>query len=143
MGRTLGKSKNRRESGTFIVLPHALIDHPDFASLTPTALKVLLWLARRYNGHNNGDLSVTASQIKTFGVGSTASLSKALKELQAKSWIVRTRAGFFQRQNHRCSLYALTWKPIDECPGKDLEHAPTNAPLRSLTLEKRANQPVQ
>lgn len=143
MAKSYGKSKGRKESGSFIALPHALIDHPDFASLTPTALKVLLWLARRYNGHNNGDLSVTASQIKPFGVGSTASLSKALKELQAKRLIVRTREGFFQKQNPRCSLYALTWKPIDECPGKDLELQPTNAPLRSLTLEKRTNHPVQ
>lgn len=143
MAKSFGKSKGRGEVGTFTTLPHALIDHPDFSSLTPTALRVLIWLARHYNGRNNGDLSATLSQIKAFGVRSAASLTKALDELQEKNWIICTRTGRFMRPGARCSLYGLTWKAIDECPGKDLEHPPTAAPLRSLSLEKRANNPVQ
>lgn len=142
MAKSYGKSKGRRESGGFVLLPHALLNHPDFISLTPTGLRVLLWLAKHFNGRNNGDLSVTAGQVKTFGIGSSASLSRALAELQEKRWIVCTRTGRFMKPGGRCSLYGLTWLPIDDCPGKDLEHPPTTAPIRSLSLEKRAKNPV-
>lgn len=143
MAKTYGKSKGRRESGTFTALPHALIDHPDFANLAPSALRVLIYLARQYNGRNNGDLSAPLSRVKAFGVKSSASLSTALDELKEKRWIICTRTGRFMKPGARCSLYGFTWLRIDECPGKDLEHPPTAAPLRSLSLEKRAKNLVQ
>lgn len=143
MAKTFGKAKGRRESGTYTALPHALIDHPDFANLSASALRVLICLARQYNGRNNGDLSAPLSRVKESGVKSSASLSTALDELKQKRWIICTRMGRFMKPGARCSLYGLTWLPINECPGKDLEHPETVVPLRSLSLEKRAKNLVQ
>lgn len=136
MARTRLKSKGRQETGYFIRIPWLLFDHPDFASLSGSALKVLLGLIRQFRGANNGDLSASFGQAKKWGIGSRTSLVKALDELRVKRWIVRTREGHFTNPGGRCALYAITWQPVNDCPGKDLEHQPTNRPLRSLSLEK-------
>jgi hypothetical protein len=33
-------------------------------------------------------------------------------------------------------LYAITWQPINECEGKDLEVRATSTPHRKFSLEK-------
>ena len=38
-------------------------------------------------------------------------------------------------KNYPC-LYALTWQPIDECRGKNLELSPTTTAPRKFSLEQ-------
>jgi len=142
MAKSREKSKGRRETGTFSMLPHVVQDHPDFLSLSGSALKVFLWLVRQYNGRNNGNLSATITQLKSRGIASTATLTKVLDELQNKTLIVRTREGRFLNPGGRCALYAMTWCAIDDCPGADLEVKATNAPPRSFAA-KRTECPLQ
>ncbi|MFC4878117.1 hypothetical protein [Microbulbifer halophilus] len=111
------------------------MDSDDFRSLSGGAIKVLLGLLRQYRGNNNGDLSATLNQAREWGVGSSATLAKALQELQDRALVVRTREGRFLKPGGCCALYALTWQSIDECRGK-LEIAPTRAPMRSFSLER-------
>jgi hypothetical protein len=106
---------------SFIGLPHYILKSPEFAALTPNAVKLLIELAKEYKGENNGDFSAAYSVLKTRGWRSPGTLSKALKELLEKGWIVTTRHG----GRHRCSLYAVTWWPINGCGGK-LELAAEN-----------------
>lgn len=106
---------------SFIGLPHYILKSIEFASLTPNAVKLLIELAKEYKGSNNGDFSAAYSVLKMRGWRSPGTLSKALKELLEKGWIVTTRHG----GRHRCSLYAVTWWSIDECGGK-LELATEN-----------------
>jgi len=135
MARSRLKSKGRTDRGGFIAIPNALHDHPAFSELSGTALKVLLGLARQYRGANNGDLSASHTQAVKWGVGSKTSLAKALVELQRDGLIIRTREGFFINPGGRCALYALAWRPIDDCPGKSLEIASTLTPSLKLTME--------
>ena len=141
MGRTLAKSKGRRESGTFAAIPHAVMDSEDFRSLSGGALKVLLGLLRQYRGANNGDLSATFASASNWGIGSKATLSKALEELQERDLIIRTREGRFIKPGGCCALYAVTWRPIDPCDEK-IELSPTTVAPRKFSLE-RAENPVQ
>ncbi len=136
MAASYGKSKGRKEAGGFSMFLHVVEDHPDFLSLSGSALKVLHWLVRQYNGKNNGNLSATITQLKHRGIASTATLTKALDELQAKNLIVRTREGRFLNPGGRCALYAVTWLAIDECRGADLEVSATRAPPRSFAVKK-------
>lgn len=142
MAKSYGKSKGRREAGGFSMFLHVVEDHPDFLSLSGSALKVLHWLVRQYNGRNNGNLSATITQLKSRGIASTATLTKVLDELQNKNLIVRTREGRFLNPGGLCALYALTWHAIDECPGADLEVNATRAPPRSFSI-KRTERPLQ
>lgn len=141
MARTLAKSKGRTASGTFAALPHVMMDSEDFRTLSGGALKVLLGLLRQYRGGNNGDLSASFTQAEGWGVGSKSTLTKALEELQQCNLIIKTREGRFTRPGGCCALFALSWRPIDECGGK-LEITPTITPPRKFSLE-RANHPVQ
>ena len=129
MAKSYGKSKGRKEAGGFSMFLHVVEDHPDFQSLSGSALR------------NNGNLSATITQLKPRGIASTATLTKVLSELQDKNLIVRTRQGRFINPGGRCALYAVTWYAIDDCPGADLEIKSTNAPPRCFAT-KRAERPL-
>jgi hypothetical protein len=135
MARNRLKSKGRSEKGSFLSIPSALHDHPEFCNLSGSALKVLLGLLRQYRGSNNGDLSASHSQAVKWGVSSKTSLANALSDLQEYNFIIRTRQGYFTNPGGRCALYALAWKPIDECAGKDLEIYDTTTPRLKLSLQ--------
>lgn len=141
MAKDRRRAKGRKESGSFALLPHAVMDSKDFRALSGGALKVLLGLLRQYKGANNGDLSAPFTQAVRWGIGSKTTLAKALRELQELNLIVCTREGRFIKPGGCCALYALTWKPIDECGGK-LEVSSTVTPTRKFSLE-RAENPVQ
>jgi len=116
------------------VLPKALMAHPDFRELSPSALKVLMVLGYQYNGRNNGNLAATHTMLEAWGGMAEATLSRALKELQERELIIKTRTHYKGRDGARPALYGLTWIPIHECPGKNLEVAATATGLRSLTI---------
>jgi hypothetical protein len=116
MQMTRQRSYKHYKKGTFLSLPHDVMDHHDFLSLSPKACKLLLDLGRQYNGFNNGDLCAAFSIMRKRGWNSNAQLQKAKKELLNKNLIVLTRQGG-RRKNMPC-LYALAWLDIDECKNK-------------------------
>ena len=108
------RHKGRGTTYSHIQIPHYILTSAAFGDLTANAIKLLLELAKEYKGHNNGDMSCAYSVLKQRGWHSPGTLSAAKDELLAKGWIICTRQG----GSRRCSLYALTWWPIDDCPGK-------------------------
>lgn len=113
-------------------LPKALMEHPDFRELSPSATKVLMVLGCQYNGKNNGDLAATKTIMKAWGGMADHTLCKALKQLRERNLIIRTRTSYRQRDGQKCALYALTWVPVDPCPGKALEVQDSHKARRSL-----------
>lgn len=108
------RQKGRSASGSFVALPHSVLRSREFGSLSPKGVKLLIELAGLYNGQNNGDLSCAFSVLKGRGWRSAGTLALAIRELLGTRFLVVTRHG----GKHRCSLYAVTWWPIDECKGK-------------------------
>lgn len=108
------KAKRRQTTGQFLLLPHQVLKHSDFISLSPRATRLLIDLGLQFNGHNNGDLCAAMSLMKKRGWTSNDQLNKAKKELIEKKLILLTRQGGKKRAN----LYAITWQPIDDCKGK-------------------------
>lgn len=132
------KSKSTKSSPRFAGIPHTVMHHPDYISLSPNAIRLLLELAMQFNGYNNGDLSAAWTLMKKRGFRSQTTLNVALQELMQKRLIERTREGRFLNPGRLCALYALAWQPVHACPGKQLEIGPTIKPLRSFALEKYA-----
>lgn len=132
MSRTLQKSKSRRESGDFILVPKHILESQEYAALTPRAVKLLFDLFVQFNGKNNGDFTAAWVVMRRRGWGSKAMLYRSLKELLDAGWIVLTRRGGKAQLGARriCSLYGVTWKPIDPCDGK-IEIQPTRVPLNA------------
>ena len=106
--------KGRQTTNSFLGLPHHVLDHDNFRTLSPKATKLLIDIAAQYRGSNNGDLCAPFSLMKNRGWNSCDQLDKAKKELVAKDVIRVARQGGL----NKCNLYALTWFPIDECNGK-------------------------
>ena len=109
------QKKGRAKGHKFVMLRHDVVDSANFQSLSLVAMRLLFCLARQYNGHNNGDLSAAATVLKKWGWNSSSSIQKAIEELLEKRWIVLSRQGGL---GIGCSLYAITWLPIDDCKGK-------------------------
>lgn len=106
--------KGRRESGSFLALPHDCLNHENFFKLSPHSVKLLVDLATQYKGSNNGDLCLTWSMMEKRGWRSQSTLDKSRRELLHFGWIELTRQG----GRNQPSLYAITWQSIDECKGK-------------------------
>lgn len=134
MSRRSAKDKGNLPGG-FIGIPRMLAEHRDYLSLSTSAKVVLLALINQYKGKNNGDLSAAHRLLKPWGIKSSTTAQKAIKELLEANIIVRTREGRFLNPGGCCALYALTWQPIDPCGGK-LDVASTNTPPRKLSLER-------
>ena len=106
--------KGRQTTNSFLSLPHHVLDHETFKTLSTRATKLLVDIAAQYRGNNNGDLSATLSLMRDRGWNSSDQLDKAKKELVGKDVIRVARQGGL----NKCNLYAVTWFPIDECKGK-------------------------
>jgi len=136
------KAKNRRESGRFILIPHAVLTSSDYIGLSYKSKALLVDLAYQYNGRNNGDLTAALGYMQTRGWKRSATLTDAVQELMVANLIIKTREGKFQNPHSRCALYAITWQQIDECEGKDLEIRPTATAPRKFSLEKQSKHPL-
>lgn len=114
MARTLEKFRGRRSAGSFIALPHDVINSHNWLKLSPHAVKLFIDLFAQFKGKNNGDLCAAWSMMKPRGWKSKATLSKALMELQHYGMITLTRQGGRKIPN----LYGVTFRSIDECNRK-------------------------
>ena len=133
----MARIKNKKPHvRSFAGVPRVVIESEDFKRLPGNASKLLLILAYQYRGHNNGDLTAAYSCMQRFGFRSKQTLSNAIKSLLNANLICKTRDGLFLNPGGRCALYALTWQPIDECPGKRLDTGPTTTPPRKFSMEK-------
>ena len=116
---TVRNEKRRRNMGRqttqpFLSLPHNVLDHDSFRTLSPRATKLLIDIAAQYRGYNNGDLYAPLSVMKKRGWKSNDQLFKARKELLDRGLILTSRQG----GRNKASLFALTWLQIDDCKGK-------------------------
>lgn len=138
MPRTLSRMKGRRSGEPhFSMLVHAYFESPEYARLSPRAVKALIDLWCQFRGANNGDLCATFKLMRVRGWTSNDQLQKALRELLDAGWLVATRQG----GRHRPTLYAVTFMPINECGGK-LDVSPTRTALHSWKRPGESTAPV-
>ena len=93
------KNKHRR----FVLLERNTLMSPQWKDLTHTEMLAYIYVKNNYNGSNNEQIPLKYSELK--GVMAPATLSKALKGLQSKGWIEKTKHGGLYR--YFC-LYKLT-----------------------------------
>lgn len=117
------KHTGRKGKSKFLGIPHNVLESSAYNALNGWSVKLLVDIGKQYTGFNNGDLSAAYSQLKKQGWRSPSTLSKALKHLQEVGLIQLTRQG----GKNRCSLYAITWQPVNDCKGK-IDIAETKQP---------------
>lgn len=124
------KAAGRPIAGRFVALPAAVLESRAYLGLSAPAVRLLIDLAWQFKGQNNGDLSCTWRTMQPRGWRSRDTLTRALRELLNAGLIELVRQGGL----HQCSLFALTWLPVDECGGK------VAATLRASGLWKGADE---
>ena len=125
------KAKGRGKT-TFVRLRHDMMDSPAWQSMSANAQALWLHITRRYNGYNNGEISLSCREAADKLHISPNTASRVFKELQEKGFIrTGTFAGF--RNKHRT---ATRWILTHEvCDGKP----PTNE-WRNYTPTKGEHQ---
>ncbi len=103
-----GRSKG---GGQFVPIPHTMVRSDAWRSLSGAAAKVYIELRARYNGANNGDLSLSYREAADYlGLGKT-SVKRAFDELQGKGFIVKTSQGHWYER--KAATWAATDKPVN------------------------------
>lgn len=105
------RHKGNRIGEGFVALPYSVLNSPLFLALSPHAVKLLIDVAAQYRGDNNGDLSLAWKTMKPRGWRSEATLHKAKRELLDGGFLFEARKG---RRPNVCSLFALTWRTLDQ-----------------------------
>ena len=99
----------RNETEQFVPIPYTMARHPAWRSLGGAAVKVWVELRSRFNGRNNGDLSLSLDEAaRLLGIGKTTAL-RAFAELETKGFIKMTKRG--QWYGRMATTWAVTDRP--------------------------------
>ena len=102
-------TKRRKRGGLqHVGIERRTLKEEHWRGLSAAAKILYIHLKGRYNGSNNGDIELPYSAMKDVkGCCDPRAISKAVKELEAKGWIIRKKiGGLFRYKN----LYKLTFK---------------------------------
>src|SRR5690606_874874 len=114
----MSKRKRRRVNATgrnnsdqYAPLSYPFLRSVAWRSLSGAAVKVWLEIRSRFNGGNNGKLSLSLDEgARLLGLGK-ATIQRALQELQEKGFLVRTKQGHWY--GRQASLWRITDKGCD------------------------------
>jgi len=101
----------------YVNVPYSFWRSPAWRSLSPAATKLWPEIRSRFNGWNNGKISLSLDEAARLLHMGKATASRAFLELESKGFIVMTKKG------HWYGRQASLWRITDRhCDG----HAPTN-----------------
>lgn len=95
---------------------HEVTDSPAWRVLSYSAKALYTDLRAKLRSTNNGNVNATLSEMKHRGWRSSATLSKALRELEQMGFIAKTRQGGIAAMSRVCSLYRFTDLEVHEHP---------------------------
>lgn len=126
----MGRSKQKSE-GQYLPLPYALLRSEAWRSLSGAAVRLWLELHTRFNGSNNGTLTLSYAEAgEALGMGK-ATVQRAYKELVEHGFLVLEKEGNWYHRKTR--EWRLTTKPTQRAKGREL---PSNE-WRYFRAEKR------
>ena len=92
----------------------SLLDSLAWRALSYSSQSVYIAMRRRLQSTNNGNISAALGDMKHFGITTSATLAKALRELQTVGLIAVTRQGGIAYGRQVCSLYRFTDEAVFE-----------------------------
>ena len=108
-----GKGRSKR-GPPFVPIPYEMAQSDAWRSLSGAAVKVYVELRSRFNGGNNGDLSVSMNEAKRLLHMGKATASRAFDELEEKGFIDKIRAG--QWYGKQATTWAVSDRPHGNNP---------------------------
>ncbi len=122
-GRGVDQKGRSKKGPPFVRLIHHFFDCPAYRSLKPGP-RALLWeLIRKYNGNNNGQISLGVREaVEKINIKDKDTVGRYFKELEVKGFIRATKRGGFNVKvpsASRATEWCLTWQRLND-------HPPTN-----------------
>ena len=139
-GRATGRLGVKRGEH-YALLPEELMASTAYCALPDWAKVVLFALASRFNGHNNGNLSLPWSEARHRGISAPWKLYAGLRVLEKTDLVHCTRRGRLERGMKIPSLYALTWRGIDNCERIAFDEGVARSPIPSNAWAKWIKPP--
>ena len=90
--KTNATGRNEKD-GQFLPIPYVMARSPAFRSLNGTSLKVWVELRTRFNGQNNGMVSLSLREAADLLGMSQSTAQRAFRELEEKGFVVRRLSG--------------------------------------------------
>ena len=110
-------------SDGFAMLPHRLLDSPEWRGLSPAAHDVILAAYRAYNGNNTEKIALTWADFKGRpGFGTKATFYAHRRAAVEAGILVRTSEGMQSQNGRKPDLFAIASKWLREIsPGPKIE----------------------
>lgn len=127
--------------GQFLPLPYSMVRSAAFRSLSGPALKVWIEVRARFNGANNGRLSLSWDEAaEKLGLSKTT-VGRAFRELITKGFLRLRRAGHWY--GRRAAEYIATDVKYDGHPAtRDWERWRPDADEKRNPVSRRSRQPA-
>src|SRR5215468_4038502 len=111
MARRRGKRARRSGEGQYVHLSYSMLLSPAWLSLSGAAARLWLLLRTRYNGGNNGRLTLSLEEAAASFTSARQRCSLRLPKLEEKGFVVCIRRGHWY--GRRASEWAVTDKGVD------------------------------
>jgi hypothetical protein len=106
-GRSIGQTR-------FVKLDHWLLKTPAWRSLSPASRALYVEIAQRYNGSNNGEISMAVREAAHLIHVAKDTAAKSFRELEEKGFIKRKICGSFNWKLRHATTWILTEYPSEE-----------------------------
>jgi hypothetical protein len=137
MARRHNRTGRSKGLPPFVALYCEMLDSPAYRKLSATERSVLIAVARKYNGHNNGNIRFAARDGEEWG-HKKSQTAASLHNLIAAGFLRLTQRAAFTTKR-LAATYALTWRPT-EAGGpatKDYRETKTSPAQRTHSPVKR------
>lgn len=108
--------KGRTRTPPFVMLDHRLLDSAAWQRLGFAAAKLLLLLARRHNGTNNGQIQLGEREAAEAIGAARNTVRTAFLELEQSGFIVATDRGHFNVKIRVATTWRLTFHATAGAP---------------------------
>lgn len=109
----MGKRKNRKKGGPpFVPIFKLVIYSEPWKQLSHTEKLIYIHIKANYNGSNNGEISLKYDDLNDQYARAT--IKKALKGLEEKGWVEKTRHGGLYRFHCKYRL-TLQYDKVFKC----------------------------
>ena len=114
LDKRLAKKRIIESTERFVKLTYLLLESEAWRWLRPISQSVYIELRHRFNGSNNGKISLSLAEGARILRASKSSIQTALVELEENGFIRLIKKGYFQ--GRMASEYALTDERLDGYP---------------------------
>jgi hypothetical protein len=113
-GRRHDSKGRSRGVARFVKLEHWMLRTAAWRALPPASRALYVELAQRYNGSNNGEISMSVREAAALVHIAKDTATKAFHELEEKGFIRRNVCGSFNWKLKHATTWVLTEHPVGD-----------------------------